>query len=45
MQDFLDFSRYKELTSKAEVSQDEIDDLANEINKSWWEENKENLKR
>lgn len=36
----LKFIRYKELVSKSKASQDEIDKLAREVNKQWWEENK-----
>lgn len=36
----LKFIRYKELVSKSKASQDEIDKLAREANKQWWEENK-----
>ena len=40
LQDFIDYARYKELTSKNEVTQKEIDDLADQINKDWWTENR-----
>jgi hypothetical protein len=35
LQDFLDYARYKELTSKFKVSQNEVDVLASKINKNW----------
>ena len=37
IQDLIDYLRYKELTSTYEVSQSEVDMLARDINKSWWE--------
>jgi len=40
LQDFVDYVRYKEITSKFQVEQSEVDKLANEINESWWSENK-----
>ena len=40
LQDFLDYSRYKELTSKFKVSQKEVDKLADTINKNWWNKNR-----
>ena len=42
MQDMIDYLRYKELTSTYEVNQSEVDMLAREINKGWWEKNKSN---
>jgi hypothetical protein len=43
LQDFIDYTRYKELTSKSNVSQKDIDELANGINKDWWAENRARL--
>ena len=40
LQDFIDYTRYKELTSKSKVLQKDIDELADEINKDWWAENR-----
>ncbi len=40
LQDFLDYARYKELTSKFSVSQSQVDKLARQINKSWWTKNR-----
>ena len=40
IQDLIDYLRYKELTSSYEVGQSEVDLLAREINKNWWEKNK-----
>jgi hypothetical protein len=40
LQDFIDYARYKELTSKSKASQKDIDELADQINKDWWTENR-----
>jgi hypothetical protein len=40
LQDFIDYARYKELTSKSKATQKEIDDLADQVNKDWWTENR-----
>lgn len=37
IQDFIDYARYKEITSKFKVEQNIVDELAIEINKNWWE--------
>lgn len=34
------FIRYKEKVSKSKATQEDIDRLASETNKQWWEENK-----
>ncbi len=44
IQDFVDYIRYKELTSKAKkVHQSAVDKLTEEINKKWWTENRTRL--
>ena len=43
LQDFLNYIRYKELTSTFKVSQEEVNQLATEIKSSWWDANKEKL--
>ena len=40
LQDFLNYARYKELTSKSKASQKEVDKLADEVNKNWWTKNR-----
>lgn len=40
LQDFVNYIRYKELTSKVNVSKQKVDEIANEINKNWWTENR-----
>jgi hypothetical protein len=41
LQEFINYARYKELTSNISVEQDEVDKLANEINETWWQLNKD----
>jgi hypothetical protein len=44
IQDFVDYVRYKELTSKAKkINQSVVDQLAKEININWWNENRSRL--
>ena len=43
LQEFLNYARYKELTSEFKVAQKDIDKLANEINSKWWNKNKKRL--
>ena len=39
MQDIIDYLRYKELTANYSVAQSEVDNLAQAINRKWWEQN------
>jgi hypothetical protein len=39
MQDMIDYLRYKELTANYSVAQSEVDNLAQAINRKWWEQN------
>jgi hypothetical protein len=41
LQEFLDYLTYKEIISKSEATQEDIDKLADEIKSFWWEENKQ----
>lgn len=44
IQDFVDYVRYKELTSKSKkTDQSVVDQLTEEININWWNENKSRL--
>jgi predicted nucleotide-binding protein (sugar kinase/HSP70/actin superfamily) len=43
LQDFLNYARYKELTSGFSVTQKQVDKLADQINSSWWKKNKKRL--
>lgn len=40
-QKIIDYIRYQEITSKSKAKQKEIDELADEINRDWWEKNKD----
>ncbi|RMG24124.1 MAG: hypothetical protein D6730_13155 [Bacteroidetes bacterium] len=41
IQRFLNYLRYKELTAKSRATQADADALAKDVNKSWWEKNKQ----
>ncbi len=41
LQRFLDYLRYSELTGKSVATQEDVDALSAEVNKNWWEENKD----
>ncbi len=43
LQDFLNYARYKELTSNFVVTQKEVDKIASKINNNWLTKNKKNL--
>ena len=43
LQRFLNYARYKELTSGFQVDQKEVDSLSNQIKKTWWSKNKKRL--
>ena len=40
LQDFVDYTRYLELTQGFKVSQKKVDQLATKINKDWWRKNR-----
>jgi len=40
LQRLIDYLKYLEATSKSNVKQSDIDNLADEVNSSWWEANK-----
>lgn len=40
-QRIIDYIRYQEVTARSEAKQEDIDKLADEVNKSWWEKNKD----
>ena len=40
-QRIIDYIRYQELTSKSTANQKDVDLLAEEINREWWEKNKD----
>lgn len=41
LQAFINYVRYKEITSKLKVRQSDVDKLVNEVNDSWWQANKD----
>jgi hypothetical protein len=41
LQRLIDFLIYKEATLKSQAEQKAVDQLASEVNKSWWEKNKD----
>ena len=43
LQTFLNYARYKELTSNFTSKQEEVNKLTEEINASWWKENRNKL--
>lgn len=40
-QRIIDYIRYQEVTSKSKAKQADVDKLADNINKGWWEKNKD----
>jgi hypothetical protein len=45
LQNFLDYARYRELTSGYKVDQKTVDVLAEKANKSWWTKNRRKKSR
>ena len=43
LQDFLNYARYKELTTGFKVDQTKVDKLADQINSKWWTKNRKQL--
>ncbi|MBK6619535.1 MAG: hypothetical protein IPG32_01120 [Saprospirales bacterium] len=41
VQRLINFLLYKEATKDSKARQEEVDKLAREVNKQWWEDNKE----
>lgn len=41
LQEILDYIIYRRLVTKSKATQDQIDELAKEVNKAWWSENKD----
>jgi hypothetical protein len=42
-QRIMDYLEYLEITSKSKAKQSDADKLADELNQSWWEKNKDNF--
>jgi hypothetical protein len=43
IENLLNYLAYSEATSRSQATQEEIDALAKEVKKGWWEENKDRL--
>jgi hypothetical protein len=41
LQRLIDFLQYREIVAKSTATQEQVDELATEINKGWWEKNKD----
>jgi hypothetical protein len=41
LQRLINFLLYKEATQKSKATQEEVNQLASEVNKNWWEKNKD----
>ena len=39
-QRIIDYIRYQEITSKSKATQEDVDKLADEVNREWWNKNK-----
>lgn len=44
IQQILKYFTYIDLVSKSKAKQEQIDELAKEVNKGWWEKNKDRFK-
>lgn len=40
LQEVLNYARYKEISAGFSIPQHDVDKLADEINRDWWEKNK-----
>ncbi len=40
IQSFIDYVKFREINSQSKATQEQADELAREINQSWWEKNK-----
>lgn len=40
LQRLIDYVKYLEATSKSKATQEDVDQLADEVNASWWEKNR-----
>jgi len=45
LQKLVDFIRFREITSKSRAKPEDVENLANEINESWWEKNKSRFEK
>lgn len=40
LQRLIDYAKYLEATAKSKAKQSDVDELADEVNTSWWEQNR-----
>ena len=40
LQKFIDYLRFKEISSKSEATEKQIAEIANDVNQTWWQANK-----
>lgn len=45
LQRFLDYIRFREITAKSKATDEEIERLAEESKKSWWDSNRDHFLR
>ena len=45
LQSLIDYVKYLEATAKSKAKQSDADKLADEVNSSWWEKNKNRFKK
>ncbi len=45
IQSFIDYVRFREITSKSKATQEDADMLSDEINQSWWGKNKHRFEK
>lgn len=43
IQRMINYIRYSEITAKSKAKQEEINKIADDVDRSWWEKNKERL--
>lgn len=43
LQRLIDYINYNELTLKSKATQEEVNKLSKDVNKNWWEQNKDRL--
>jgi len=40
LQKFIDYLRFKEISSKSKATEKQIAEIANDVNQTWWQANK-----
>ena len=45
LQRFVDYIRLREITAKSKATPEDVENLANEINESWWKKNKSKFEK